>query len=163
MLTTQVSRHFLLPSTLFASPDEYVIDTILGSCVAVCLFDQRLKIGGINHYMLPLWNGDGLSTPKYGNVANEVLFERMLSLGSQQKDLVAKVFGGANQMGAAINVGERNAAIAIEQLQRYKIPIKAESLGGAVGRKIRFNNRTGEVLMKFLSNSNEKDKGTSCG
>jgi chemotaxis protein CheD len=157
MLTTQISRHFLLPSTLFASADEYVIDTILGSCVAVCLFDQRLKIGGINHYMLPLWNGDGLSTPKYGNVANEVLFERMLALGSQQKDLIAKVFGGANQMGAAINVGERNVVIAIEQMQRYKIPVKAESLGGQIGRKIRFNNRTGEVLMKFLSSSNEKD------
>lgn len=140
-----------------------MIDTILGSCVAICLYDQRLKIGGINHYMLPLWNGEGLATPKYGNVANEVLLERMLAIGSQTKDLVAKVFGGANQMGAAINVGERNAAIAVEQLRRYNIPIKAESLGGAVGRKIRFNNFTGEVLMKFLSTNNEKDKGTSCG
>jgi chemotaxis protein CheD len=142
---------------LFAAKEDFVVDTILGSCVAVCLFDQRLKIGGINHYMLPMWNGEGLATPKYGNVANEVLFERMIALGSHQKDLIAKVFGGANQMGAAMNVGERNFAVAIEQLDKWRLPIKAESLGGGIGRKIRFNTATGEVLMKFLSSSNEKD------
>lgn len=163
MLSTKVSRHFLLPSTLFATKDDFVVDTILGSCVAVCLFDQRLKIGGINHYMLPLWNGEGLATPKYGNVANELLYEKMIAMGSNQRDLMAKVFGGANQMGAALNIGQRNVDVALDQLKQFKIPIKAESLGGSIGRKIRFNNNTGEVLMKFLSSSNEKDKGTYSG
>ena len=40
-------------------PGAWVVDsekplsTLLGSCVAVCLFDPQLRIGGLNHFMLP--------------------------------------------------------------------------------------------------------------
>src|SRR5258708_2971389 len=98
-----INKHYLLPSPIFSAREPYIVDTILGSCVAVCLYDVKLKFGGMNHYMLPLWNGEGLASPKYGNIANDKLFERMLRLGSSKQNLVAKVFGGSNQIGA-INV-----------------------------------------------------------
>ncbi|HEX2974864.1 MAG TPA: chemotaxis protein CheD, partial [Bacteroidales bacterium] len=59
------ASHFLYPSTLFVSREPVIVNTILGSCVAVCLYDTLLKYGGINHYMLPLWNGQGLASPKF--------------------------------------------------------------------------------------------------
>ena len=86
--------HFLYPSAIFASPEPYVIKTILGSCVAVCFWDRVLKIGGMCHYMLPFWNGEGLASPKYGNIAIEKLLEKMYALGSNRFNIVAKVFGG---------------------------------------------------------------------
>ena len=86
--------HFLYPGALYAQKGECVVSTILGSCVSVCLWDPLLKIGGINHYMLALWNGEGLPSPKYGNIAITKLIEKMLSLGRRKGDLKAMVFGG---------------------------------------------------------------------
>ena len=45
------------------------ISTVLGSCVAVCLYDTKLGMGGMNHYLLPFWNGNGLQSPKFGNIS----------------------------------------------------------------------------------------------
>jgi len=151
MIADLLSKHYLLPSTLFAEKEAHQIDTVLGSCVAVCLFDTKLKIGGMNHYMLPLWNGEGLASPKFGNIANDKLFDKMLRMGCVKQNIIAKVFGGANQINSTINIGDRNIQIAKEQLSYYGIRVIKESLGGSVGRKIRFDSSTGEVLMRFLS------------
>ena len=32
---------------------ERPLSTLLGSCVAVCMFDLQARVGGINHFMLP--------------------------------------------------------------------------------------------------------------
>ena len=147
----EIGKHYLYPSALFAEKDRYMVDTILGSCVAVCLFDTAKAIGGINHYMLPLWNGNGLASPKFGNIATEKLIEKMLKNGACTENLVAKVFGGANQMESSMNIGERNIEIAKEVLSLHGIKIIAENTGGTVGRKLRYNTGTGQVMMKFLN------------
>ena len=66
---------------LFANITPTVVTTILGSCVSVCFSDPVMKMGGINHYMLPYWNGQGLASPKFGNIAIEKLLEKMISMG----------------------------------------------------------------------------------
>ena len=149
----ELGKHYLYPSALFAEKKPYLVDTVLGSCVAVCLFDTRLKTGGINHFMLPLWNGNGLASPKFGNIATEKLIEKMLRNGSSSKDLIAKVFGGANQMNSSMDIGSRNIEIAKEVLAHYGITIIAENVGGNVGRKLKYNTGTGQVMMKFLNKS----------
>ncbi|MBP5419592.1 MAG: chemotaxis protein CheD [Bacteroidales bacterium] len=129
--------------------------TVLGSCVAVCLWDKRLHFGGINHYMLPMWNGADLASPKYGNIAIEKLLERMRSMGSRTEDLQAKVFGGGDLLSVSgesstTKIGERNIEVAKMMLAQEKIPIVGSSLGGKRGRKIIFLTDTGEVRHKFL-------------
>lgn len=147
-------QHFLYPSSLFASKEPYMVKTILGSCVAICLWDKRLKIGGINHYMLPSWNGNDLASPKYGNIALDKLIERLQSMGSRVEDLQAKIFGGGELLdsgkGNTIVIGERNIRVARLMLEERKIPIVASSIGGKRGRKILFFTDTGEVRHKFL-------------
>lgn len=145
--------HYLHPSTLFASERAHWITTVLGTCVAVCLWDSHRRIGGMNHYMLPLWNGHGLPTPKFGNVAIARLIERMEQLGSRRPDVVAKLFGGkANGHEVELlNVGERNADLGEQLLAEAGITITACSLGGNYGRKIQFNTETGEVRLKRLA------------
>ena len=147
----EINKHYLYPSALFAERERYMVDTILGSCVAVCLFDNVKKIGGINHYMLPLWNGNGLASPKFGNIATEKLIEKMLKNGASLDTMVAKVFGGANQMESSMNIGERNIEIAKEVLNQHGVKIIAENTGGAIGRKLRYNTSNGQVMMKFLN------------
>lgn len=146
--------HFLYPSTLFASSEPYIVNTILGSCVAVCLYDPVLKIGGINHYMLPFWNGEGLASPKFGNIAIEKLLEKMLSLGSKKCNIIAKVFGGGEVIDTQISqfhIGERNIQVALQVLKELNISISGQSVGGKNGRKIQFHTQTGAVLQKMIA------------
>tara|TARA_B100001245_G_C22798193_1_gene384809 strand:+ start:142 stop:606 length:465 start_codon:yes stop_codon:yes gene_type:complete len=149
-MTDTLQKYYLLPSGIFVEKEPHVVDTVLGSCVAVCMYDDRLKIGGINHYMLPFWNGQGLASPKYGNIAMDKLIEKMELLGSKRTNMIAKVFGGANQMQSSLGVGQRNVMMVKDYLADARIPIVAENVGGEIGRKIRFNTSNGQVLMKFL-------------
>jgi len=149
----QYSQHFLYPSTFFASKDPYVVKTILGSCVAICLWDPVSRIGGINHYMLPNWSGNDLPSPKYGNIAIDKLLEKLAQLGARKENLKAKIFGGGELIESKANgayIGERNIRVARMILEEKKIPIVASSTGGKKGRKILFFTDSGEVRHKFL-------------
>jgi chemotaxis protein CheD len=42
-----------------AATDGELIGTVLGSCVSACIRDSRLRIGGMNHFMLPVDRSDG--------------------------------------------------------------------------------------------------------
>lgn len=151
------SSHFLYPSTLFVTREPYLVNTILGSCVAVCLYDTFLQFGGINHYMLPFWNGQGLASPKYGNIAIQKLIEKMLYLGSSQRNLVAKMFGGANVIEtnhAQFMIGDRNISVAVDTLKEMQISIISQSTGGTFGRKIQFVTSTGEVKQRIIEKNN---------
>jgi len=143
-------RHYLYPGTLFAHREPHLVTTVLGSCVSVCLWDAAARVGGINHYLLPLWNGDGLPTPKYGNIAIAKLVERVQALGAGSK-LVAKLFGGASmweKTDGLLAIGQRNIELAIELLEQHRIPVISSDLGGSVGRKIIFHTGDGSVLLK---------------
>jgi chemotaxis protein CheD len=136
---------------LFAEQEPHRVTTVLGSCIAVCLHDPVCRIGGINHYMLPLWNGEGLPTPRYGNVAIETLLDRLQGFGCPASRLQAKLFGGAAMWengNSLISVGDRNIDLAWRMLNRYGIRVIASDLGGGFSRKIIFNTATGEVMLK---------------
>jgi chemotaxis protein CheD len=146
-------EYYLYPGGLFANKEPYLVTTVLGSCVSVCLWDSVLKAGGINHYMLPLWNGDGLASPRYGNIAIPRLIEKMLDLGSLKKNLEAKVFGGGEVLRikeGVLNVGERNIMQALDMLKQNNIAVSITNVGGQYGRKLIYDTSTGKVLMKKL-------------
>ena len=146
-------KHFLYPGAIYVSPESSLITTILGSCVAVCLYDPLLQVGGMNHFMLPLWNGQGLASPRYGNIAIDKLIRNMEALGSMRKNMKAKVFGGAEIIATNINqfmIGERNIHLAKDTLHEEGIAIVSSSTGGKLGRKIIFNTETGEVRQKYV-------------
>lgn len=145
--------YFLYPSALFATQKPYYISTILGSCVAVCLWDPKLKYGGMCHYMLPLWNGEGLASPKYGNIAIEKLIEKITLFGSKKENLIAKIFGGGDIFQRRLNqfnIGDKNIWMARNMLSDQKISIISSSVGGELGRKIIFNTHNGEVKHRFI-------------
>lgn len=149
----EIQQHYLYPGQLFASAEPYKVTTVLGSCVSVCFYDPVQKIGGINHYMLPFWNGEGLASPKYGNIAIEKLLDKVLYLGADRKRLVAKVFGGGEVLKithGVLNVGERNIQLAHEKLEEMRIKIISSDVGGVTGRKIFFDTHTGGILLKRL-------------
>lgn len=149
----EIETYFLYPGTLLVSRKPHFITTLLGSCVAVCIYDRKQFFGGMNHFLLPMWNGKGLASPKYGNIAIRQLVDHMQNMGSKPKDLIAKVFGGAvvlNSQDSVFHIGERNIHIAEQMLREIRVEIIASSTGGNSGRKIIFNTFTGEVKQKYL-------------
>lgn len=142
---------YLYPGEIIVPREPTIVSTVLGSCVSVCLFDTVVCRGGINHYLLPLWNGEGLPTPKYGNIAIRQLVERMLALGAQPRTLQAKIFGGASMWAGAdglLAVGARNIELARDQLGLLNIPIVAADVGGSQSRKLYFHSSEGGVLLR---------------
>ncbi len=129
------------------------IYTVVNSCMAVCLYDRIEKIGGMGHYLVPLWNGNGLQSFKYGNIAIERLIEEMVAIGCRIDHLEAKIFGGGDSCEEnsleAIMVGKKNIVIAHEVLSRYTIPIVAEDVAGMQVRQIMFHSESGKVYLRY--------------
>lgn len=147
----EVKSHYLYPGNLVVSARPRRVTTILGSCVAVCLFEPKLRIGAICHYLLPLWNGNGLPTPRYGNVAIDTMLARLQELGGQIGRMQAKVFGGAAMWDnghTLFSIGDRNVEIAWQLLAELRIPVLASSVGGDGSRKIVFDTGSGEILLR---------------
>ena len=161
--STDIGKHYLYPSNLFVSNKHFLVTTVLGSCISICLIDKVNKVGGINHFMLPYWNGEGLASAKYGNIANERLLAEMLRKGAEKKYIEAKVFGGANQANFTMQIGARNTEMAINFLLNQNIPLIAESTQGNLGRKLIFDTHSGIVKLKqikpHLSKEISKEKG----
>jgi chemotaxis protein CheD len=125
---------------------EEVLSTVLGSCVAVCLWDPGGKVGGMNHFLLPAAPGQAdAKTLRYGAHAMEVLINELLKLGARRRALQAKLFGGANVTETLGPIGQANAAFALGYLTDEEIPCIAKSLGGTQARRIVFRPVTGHV------------------
>ncbi len=148
------SKVYLHPGQLFASPEPCAVTTILGSCVAVCVWDRVQRIGGINHYLLPFWVGNGLASPRFGNVAVQRLIEKLLALRSQKQNLQAKLFGGACVLeafrGRENHLGMKNVEVARKLLEVEGVPVIGEDVGGRQGRKLIFHTDEGTALVKLL-------------
>lgn len=152
-------RHYLLPGEVFVSRQGHMVTTILGSCVSLCLWDSVRKIGGINHYLLPLWGGEGIPTSRYGDVAIDELIHRMAELGCHTDNLVAKIFGGARMLTErymSFAIGTRNVQLAEQLMSERGIPVVAADTEGTIGRRLIFNTRTGVVLLRKRSEKTKK-------
>ncbi len=142
---------FLHPGRIYVSPAPSTVRMILGSCVAVCLWDPRRGVGGANHFLLPY---HGQDDPRFGNVAIEHLMERLLLLGCTERGLRAKLFGGSCVLQALqanqTHLGTKNVAVARTLLAREGIPIEAEDVGGPRGRKVIFQTDDGSAWVRPL-------------
>ena len=131
-LPSRSIKVYLHPGKVFVSSESATVTTILGSCVSACLWDREKKIGGINHYLLPYGPIDVPSVTRYGNGAMELLLRKVLDLGSNKRDLEAKLFGGACVIeafaGNKNHLGLKNVQVAHRFLSNEGIPLSARTL-----------------------------------
>lgn len=147
------------PGEYFATGDDEIISTVLGSCVAVALYDPARHVGGLNHFMLPgaLDQSAGLvsETGKYGVFAMEFLINELMKLGSKRRDLIAKVFGGGHVLRGSDNhvstVPQSNIDFAYTYLKTEGISIETADVGGTSARKIFYYPQSSKVLLKRIT------------
>lgn len=144
----------IIVGEVFASDSPALVATVLGSCVAACLYDPVACIGGMNHFMLPQANRETTSAA-FGIHAMELLINKIMRLGGDRRRLQAKVFGGANVLalqGAELQVGQRNIAFVRQFLEDEGISLVAQRVGGNQGVKLCFYTAIGRALVKPLPN-----------
>ncbi|AEH07383.1 chemotaxis protein CheD [Methanothermococcus okinawensis] len=137
------------------SKSPEVLETLLGSCVAIMLYDRGKKIGGMAHVMLPKTMDDNIKNPgKYVNTAIPAIIAKMVILGARTDRLTAKIVGGAAMFkkSSAIDIGKKNADAARQELKQYKIRIIGEDIGGDVSRTVKFFLKDGKAVIRYRNN-----------
>jgi chemotaxis protein CheD len=145
----------IYPGELYATRDDEIIGTLLGSCVSVCLIDENRGIAGMNHFMLPgrISRHDIFKDrmARYGITAIKELMREMTRLGTFKKDWRAKIFGGGKILTTLEDrntIPEDNVRLARILLEIEDIPIIKSDVGGEFTRKLLLEASTGKVFLK---------------
>jgi chemotaxis protein CheD len=135
-----------------------LLSTVLGSCVSACIRDARLRLGGMNHFMLPTnqsdsgtaWTSTAWVATRFGNVAMERLINEILKRGGQRAHLEVKLVGGGKVLDALTDVGARNIRFAREYVHTEGFRLLGEDLGDIYPRKVLYDPASGAVRVKRL-------------
>lgn len=145
---------FLLPGQWAVPHEPAELTTILGPCVAVCLFDRARGMGGMNHFLLAVGGGSGRERSRYGDTSCEDLVQCFFASGSRPLDLEARIIGGANVGRVFVpegeSLGERNAEMARSVMRRHGIPVGFEDTGGSNARRLRYRTGVGILEVKTI-------------
>ncbi len=148
----------ILPGEYFITRRKEVITTVLGSCVSACIRDARQGIGGMNHFLLPLHEGESWSTEsnidslatRYGNYAMEHMITDILKHGGRKKHLEVKIFGGSRIISNMTDVGKSNIEFVKNFLELESLDITAIDVGCINPREVMYYPDTGKVKVKRL-------------
>lgn len=166
-MTTSVTENVTQEkSTLLVSMGEIVVSAVpetvitcfgLGSCVAVCVYDEAVKVGGVAHVVLPSSNGAPVANPAtFADTAVPCLLDKVIKLGGLRYRMIVKIAGGAKLtvapgMKNVFNIGEQNAAQIIYSLEKEHVTLAAADIGGTLGRTVRMYLDTGKVTIKTVN------------
>ncbi len=154
----QLFEYFLLPGYIYLNAEPSLLSAVLGSHVAVSLWDQKKKYGGMTSYLYPRTDSPARATAQYGNVALPYLVRMFLEEGTNVRDLKAQIFGGAMQVsGAGAQVAGDNIRTAKKILRGYRIEVVSEDLGGSLGRKIVYNTSSNEAIVYKVADLRNSD------
>jgi len=153
----------ILPGEFYMTTENVAIATTLGSCISACIWDERTRIGGMNHFMLPLTNKEAhevnwgcreqtTDATRYGNFAMEHLINCILRAGGRKGNLRAKLFGGAKVLNQMSDVGQKNIDFALAYLEQEEIMIESSDIGNVYPRKVIFEPCSGRAFIKRLDN-----------
>lgn len=150
----------VLPGEYFVTDHEMVIMTVLGSCIAACIWDPKVRVGGMNHFMLPEGGGD--TSGRYGSYAMELLINEMIKLGARRESMQAKVFGGGQVMHSftTMNVGERNTEFVLDYLSTERIAVVSKDVLDIHPRKVCYFPVSGKAMVKRLAHSHPENLET---
>jgi chemotaxis protein CheD len=149
---------YLHPAQMHVATAPCAIRTLLGSCVAVCVWDQAARVGGAVHYLLPRGRHSHGETGRYGTLAIPALIRAVYALGGSPGVLKAKIFGGARVLhglssASGASLGDSNAAVAWEILAAENVPVIGSDLGGDRGRRVLFHVEDGAAWVWRLNGS----------
>ena len=141
-------QFFLKPGYVMVNREPTLVRTVLGNCVAVTIFDRARRFGGMHQFVFPVADRPENATPQYGNVGIPALLRLMDELGGRRDNLIAQIIGGgASDQYADDGLGARNVSLARRVLEKYRVPVVSEDVGGMLGRKVVYHTGTNETAI----------------
>lgn len=140
-----------------ALPPDKLMTAGLGSCIGICILDEKTRIACLSHIMLP--SSQEHKNPgnkaKYADSAIMISLAAMSIMGANTKRLVAKIAGGAQMFQFSgesdiLKIGERNAQATERNLEKYAIRLLNKDIGGTYGRTITFDPATGDLHIRTI-------------
>jgi len=129
--------------------EDEIAATVLGSCISACIRDPIMKVGGMNHFLLPGTTTEQ-DTMRFGAFAMEQLINEVLKRGGRRERLEIKLFGGGNVIQQATEIGTKNIAFARSYLKDEELRVIGEDVGGTWPRKVRYQPFTGRAWVMKL-------------
>ncbi|MEI6642117.1 MAG: chemotaxis protein CheD [Novosphingobium sp.] len=150
-----IERVTVMQGQALVSKESHLeFSTVLGSCVASCLYDPEARVGGMNHFLLaeppPGLAATTAIDEHYGVYLMELLVNQMLGMGARKARLRAHLYGGANVNRNMMRIGTANAEFAQDFLQREGIAVMREDLGGVNARRVDFRPASGQIRCRTV-------------
>jgi len=144
----QIFEYFLLPGHIFLPREPALISTVLGSSVAVSVWDSRTEYGAMAHFLYPFTEKREEAKAIYGNVAVRYLLRHFFQSGARKEELKAQILGGAtNDTAECAETARENIRIARSVLHRFGVKILSDDVGGSLGRKVVYNTLLNETVV----------------
>jgi chemotaxis protein CheD len=134
--------------------NDVLVTYALGSCIAVAIYDPKVKVGGLLHYMLPESSLDinkAKATPgMFADTGIPLLFKACYNLGAQKKSMIVKVIGGASILDDTnfFRIGQKNIMAVRKMFWKNNVMITGEDTGSNYNRTVRLEINTGKVFIK---------------
>ena len=157
-----MKRIYVEPGRAEIVEGRALLETFLGSCVGVALYDPEAGLGGLLHVLLPGGSDKNQRERPYTYAASGIpeLVEALEKRGADRRRMKAHIAGGASILGCDAgpypNIGERNLVACRTMLELYSIPILTDSTGGRSGRSMRFYLPEGQVEVKISGDEEEE-------
>jgi len=130
-----------------------ILTTILGSCIACCLYDPVARVGGMNHFLLaePAAGSGTVADQNYGVYLMELLINQMMTGGGVKSRMKAHIYGGGNMHAGMTRIGDVNAWFARSFLAAEGIPLVREETGGEWARRVEFDPMLGRTRCRIVA------------
>ena len=157
-----MSHIFLKPGQYHIAKEPTIVETLVGSCVSVCLYNYKNGLAAINHFLQSRpARGVNSNIGMYGTTATQYIIDALMSLDPKPYHYRAQVFGGAKVLkvvGSTSDIGRDNINVALEVLSKAGIRVTGKKISGNRGRRIKFNTKTGIVQWRFAGDIPRKSK-----
>lgn len=154
----QLFEYYLLTGYIFLNPEPSLISTVVGTSVAVSLWDQNKNYGGMANYLYPYAKVRETATSQYGNVAVRYLLKMLMEAGTKEQDIKAQIFGGAETSApGGKKIARDNIRVVKNILRKFGIQVVSEDVGGCLGRKIVYNTMKNEAIVYKVNSLRASD------
>jgi len=144
-----IARVFLKPGEFHIARGPAVIETLVGSCVTVCVLNIKNGQGAMNHFLRDRPGAEEVTNVgELGTTATRHIIESLLTCDDRRSCYRAVVLGGAavlDHSGRFQDIGAANVRAAMEVLKEHRIQVLATDVGGKKGRRVRFDTQKGVV------------------
>ena len=152
------TQFFLKPGYAMASKDASIVRAVLGNCVAVTFFDRDNCFGGMNQFVFPKTERPEDMTAQYGNVGIRALLRMLIKMGANRNGIVAQIIGGSEcRVFNDEGLGSQNIDLARNVLDKLRVPVVSEDVGGTMGRKVIYHSGTNEMAVFKVDSLRKSD------